>query len=347
MPFTTEIQNASTANREAARRAAQVQGIKGEELGQAVLAGRWISIDDILKMNSITQLTWQESSKILALAKPYAWAGWMIDPGAGNDIEAMLKNSKFRIGGTGAPTFNENEAEAFVKLMRMIDGIIANVSMIVPHGQLTAPKSKDFDAIAVKFVEDHFCNDVEGAKATSQRRALARSTMLKKDEGNALSREVVVLNEVRYFQYVEEYLKKRYGFDMDYKNVESICYLSKSKINVAWQINGTASDAGVGTINQFSEPAKINGHLIYAVKPDEADKNANGDVSKCKRIIYHFEGIVPDVKSLPFGSEWIEVTLDDVLKVANKANGNDKRANELTNKLRAAAVPCFFRPGNA
>lgn len=335
MSFATEITRASTTSVAAARAAAIQSGATGLQIGAAALEGKWISIAEIMVLAPVTTLIVGDRFKADTLLAPYSKAGWMIEPGAGADLDAMLGNTRFRIGGTGSASLNDaEEYKQLVTVLRVVDGLIEAASLFVAHGQPTAPKSKKYDGIAVKFETDHLCSDIKAAAAATERRAIARSTMIQEGEATLLSKEMDALNKTSYFQYVEAYLQQIYNWAPSYMEVDAICYVSRESLKVAWEMTGTPSTVG-GAIDRFSKPAKATGHLIYAVKPDQADSNAAIDPGKCKRLLYHFEGLLANPDTPP-GDTWVPVTVDAVLKVAKLKTG-------METAIRAAAVRCYYR----
>lgn len=337
MTFATEISDASRRGVDTARAAALAAKLQGQALGDAALEGKWISINEILALPSITNLTAEQKAEITKLLSPYAKHEWMIEPANGADLDTILKASRYRMGGKGSTVIPAADAEPLITNLRVVDGLIAGASLFVPHGQPTAPKSKRFDGIAEKFATDHLCKDAKGATSASERRSIARSTMLHENEAKLLSKEMEALNNVSYFQYVEAYLETALSWVPSYLEVEGICYVSKESVKVAWEISGTASTAG-GPINTFTKPAKATGHLVFAVKPDEADRYATTEPKKSKRLLYHFGGLVASKDAAPAG-DWIAVTVEQVLKVANIKSEAQKTA------IRAAALPCYYKSG--
>ena len=339
MSFATEIAQASQASVQEARGKALAAKLPGAEIGAAALEGKWISLQEVMFLPCVMALTADDRSKAHALLKPYADAGWMIEPGAGVTLDAMLKVSRMRLGDTGAEVLTGDNIAQLATNLRIVDGLIEDASLFAAHGQPTAEKSKNYDGIAVKFDNDHLCADQRAAVSATERRAIARSTMLQDGEAKMLSKEIGALNAASYFQYVEAYLQQRYSWEPSYLEVEGICYVSKEPVRLAWEMRGTASRPG-GAIDTFTKPTKATGHLMYAVKPDGADSNAATDPGKCKRLLYHFEALLADPAVPPAGDGWAEVKVDDVLKVAKLKPGMEAG-------IRAAAVPCYYRTGAA
>ncbi len=336
MSFATEIVQASQASVQLARQTAVVDKLSGLEIGKAALAGKWITVSQVMGLPSLTSLTSDDRRKAFALLQPYADGHWMIEPGNGVDLDAVLRGSRFRIGADDTDILTgADEYAQLVTHLRVVDGIVSDASLFVPHGQPTAEKSKNYNAIAVKFENDHLCADVREATTATERRAIARSTMLQAGEGKVLSRDVEALNKVSYFQYVEAYLEQRYAWSPSYMEVEGICFVSKESVKVAWELTGTASKPG-GAIDKFTKPTKATGHLMYAVKPDAADPNADSDPGKCKRLVYHFEALLGDPATPPPGKGWQEVRVEDVLKVATLKTG-------MKETIMAAAVRCYYK----
>lgn len=338
MTFTSEITGKRDANVVAARAAAAVGGLTGTAIRDAVQEGQWVAIAEVMLLPSVVALTAGQKFKADALAADYIRTGWELAPGNGADLDTVLSRSRFRNGPTGTPVLTLDQASQLIVVLRVIGGLIDDASLFVPHGQPTAPKSRKLDGIAVKFETDHLCPDKKSALAATQRRAIARSTMLQDGEAILLSREIEALNQVSYFQYVEAYLQQRYSWSPSYMEVDAICYVSKSSIKVGWEVTGTASTPG-GAIDTFTNPTPITGHLIYAVKPDGADANAAVDPGKCKRLLYHLEGMVPNAATAPparGGAEWVAVTVDLVLKAVKLKPGMEA-------SIRAAAIPCYYR----
>ena len=337
MTFATEIAQASTTGIADARAAAVLAGTVGVALGAAALEGKWVPISQIAALPVIGTLTGERANEARLLLDPYVKNGWSFAPGAGMDLDAKIATGQFRIGtGAAMPSADEG-AKGMVTALRMVDGIIDDAARFVAHGAPTAPKAPSFDGIAVKFVTDHLCKDEKEAIAASQRRALARSTMLQIGEATLFAKDMNALNAASYFQYVEAYLGKTFSWTPDYIDVSAICYVSKESIKVGWEIVGTKTKpANPAPFDTFSKPAKATGHLMYAVKSDGADPSAATDVGKCKRLMYHFEGLLAD-PAVPPDATWTEVTVDAVLKAAALKSSGQEAA------IRAAAVRCYYR----
>ena len=88
------------------------------------------------------------------------------------------------------------------------------------------------------------------------------------------------------------------------------------------------------------EPSSSTWPIPFAVKPDAADSNAATEPGKCKRLLYHFEGLLDSATTSP-GDDWESVTVDNVLKVAKLKSPNMEAA------IRAAGLPCYYRAGTA
>ena len=335
MTFATEIAQASTAGIATARQAAVQAGIVGVALGAAALEGKWVAISEIAQLPAINALTAEKATEARLLLDPYSRNGWMFAPGAGVDLDAKIAAGQFRIGTGAALPSADAGCLLMVTALRMVDGIISDAARFVAHGAPTAPKAPKFDGIAVKFVDDHLCKDEKEAVAASQRRAIARSTMLQLGEATLFSRDMNALNAASYFQYVEAYLAKTFSWTPDYIDVSAICYVSRDSVRIGWEIIGTKTKpSNPAPFDTFSKPTKVTGHLMYAVKSDGADPNAATDVGKCKRLMYHFEGLLAD-PAAP-GPGWTEVTVDAVLKAAGLKTGQETG-------IRAAAVRCYYR----
>jgi len=341
LSFSSEIVAASNSGLAAAQASALTQGLQGPALGAAKLEGRWIGIGELLSLPSVTGRRAEVQSKIRSLLADYLKQGWMFDPGKGADLATVLKAAKYRIGGTGSAALTNVEAESFVNVLLLIDGLIEEESLFSAHGAPTAPKSKDHDGIAVKFATDHLAEDIKEAAAVSARRGLTRSTLLQNGEASVLASEMNALNKCSFFQLVEAHLEQRYGWTPQTVRVESICYVSRTPVKVAWEVQGSIPDANSGKPTKFTKPTKVTGHLMYAVKPDEADAHAANDPQKCKRLLYHFEDLLadPDVPPTAGGGTkaWEKLSLESILKPASGKK-------ELVDAVRRAAVTVYYQP---
>lgn len=339
MSLKDDLLAAATKNGNEARKEAMDKKLPGPEIGKAALEGRWVGMPQLMSLPAVATCRAEAQLKIKTLLKDYAAADWMIDPASGPKLADSLKASKFRIGTDASGLVNDGGQQSLIDVLLVIDGLIEEESLFSAHGAPTAEGSKLYPGIAVKFAEDHLGNEAKDASSISARRALTRSSVLQSGEAKVLSAEIKALNDCRFFQLVEAHLVERYGWMPQTTEVESICYVSREPIKVGWEVTGSQIDPTSNKPTKFSKPAKATGHLMYAVKPDQADPNAASDPQKCKRLLYHFEALLADPNTPPTGGgkTWEKLALDSIVKAAGK--------KELVEAARRAAVVVYYMPG--
>jgi hypothetical protein len=312
MSLITELQLLSAAQANQARADCIAAG-NNAGIADAMKEASWIMVGTIMKFKAVTtEVTAEAARKIAQYLTPYTTCGILPYKNPTTDFKQFLNNSRYVINkGEFGPT--DGEARLFIDCLIQVNAEIEEVGVFSAHGSPTAEKSKKYDGIAVKFHGDHLAAKKTDGYEVAVGRKKAKSTSIDEVYAKTLESEVNRLNAAKVYQYAERYLELVFEWNPLNAAVDSLLFATRDTVQ-GWDYTGSKTGAST-EFNKFTKGDTIKGHLIYAVK---------NDVSKeTNRLLYHFELIVTDPKTVPAGKPWQMMPVDTVVKKFSKEFGGE------------------------